>query len=67
VAHDFFRRVPRYGSVVSKQQQTGDEAPERRGDGEVTNDLRQGASAVSGTNTWYGQECHVGGQQHSAL
>ena len=66
MTHGFFRGelfVP----VLSEQQQTGSHTPERSDDGEVTGKLCQGASMVSTINAWYGQESHIGGQQHSGL
>ena len=66
-AHDFFRRVLRFGPVLPKQQQADDHTPDRRDDGEVTGNLGWIADVVSGVNTWYGQECHVAVQQHRPL
>ena len=67
MAHNPFRSIIHTGLVVPNQYQTDHEAPKRRDDGDVTDDLSQGASIVSGANTRYGQECHVSSQQHSAL
>ena len=66
MTHDFCRDVPGC-CVLSKQQQTGHNAPERCDDGEVTGKLGWGGLIVSGVDTWYGQECHIGIQQHSGL
>lgn len=54
MAHDFLRRILRFGPVSSKQQQAGYDAPERCENGEVTSKLDRGTSTVSGINTWYG-------------
>ena len=67
MAHDFLCSALRSGLVVSNQYQTGHKTPERCDDGDVANNLSQSVSTVPGTNTWYGQECHVSGQQHSTL
>jgi hypothetical protein len=65
--YNFFRSILRFGPVLSKQQQTGHGAPDGCDDGEETGKLSRGPEVVSGINTWYGQECHVGVEQHSAL
>jgi len=62
MAHNFIHSVLRPGVVVPDQYQTGHKTPERCDDGDVANNLSQSTSTVPGTDTWYGQECHVGSQ-----
>ena len=67
MAHDFVCSILRFGPVLPKQQQAGHGTPDGHDDGEVTGKLGRGADMGSGINAWYGQECHVGIQQHSTL
>ena len=67
MAHDFFRSALRSGLVVPNQYQTGHKAPEGCDDGDIADNLSQSVNTVPRTNTRYGQECHVSGQQHGAL
>jgi hypothetical protein len=67
VAHSSFRSVLWLISVLPEQQQTQHDAPDRCDDGEVTGKLGRGTIVISGINAWYGQESHVGDQQHSSL
>jgi hypothetical protein len=67
IPYDFFRGVMRFGPVLPKQQQTGHGAPDGCDDREVASKLSRGANMVSGIDTWYGQERHVGVEQYSSL
>ena len=67
VAYNIVLRVTRLFPIFLNQQQAYHNAPDRRDDGEITGKLGGGTSAGPGINGWYGQERHVGCQQHSSL
>jgi len=67
MTHNFCCNMLWFCPILSKQQQTSYNTPQRCNDGEVTGKLGRGANIVSKINTWYSQECHIGIQQYSGL